>query len=452
VKGRILVIEDDQLKRRTIADTLRAEDYEVKETGDGTEGARLLLAEEWDVAVVDVMLPGTDGLTILRTANKERPGTAVIVMTAFGSVPGAVEAMKAGAYDYLTKPFTNDELLMRIARCLEYRSQRTENRELRRVLDDEYRLHSLVGKSRRTLRLFEHICAVADSDATVLIVGETGTGKELVAETIHYNSPRRAGPLVKVSCVALRDTLIESELFGHEKGAFSGAIRTRPGRVELAAGGTLFLDDIDDVPTVIQPKLLRVLQNKEYERVGGERTLKADIRVVAATKQNLAELAAAGRFREDLYYRLNTVTVQLPPLRERRDEIPALVRHFIARYDRRGGRSFSDDALQLLQRHNWPGNIRELEHVVEATLVLTREQQIGPEHLAKDFLDKVALRTRSPGLREGLAAVEREAVEQALLRSGGSVSRAARELGIARSTLRDRMKALGLPKSPASDN
>ncbi len=446
VKYRVLVVEDEELKRRTIIDALTDAGYEVRGTGDGTEGFQLIRDEFWDVALLDLKLPGMDGLTILGKAREIRPETTIIVMTAFASVQTAVEAMKAGAYDYLTKPFTTDELLLKLARLFEYMAKAAENVVLKKALDSEYAFRSMVGRSRSMRRLFDQICVIADSDATVLVVGETGTGKELVAETIHYSSPRREGPLVKVSCVALRESLIESELFGHERGAFSGAIRTRPGRFELAAGGTLFLDEVDDVPLAVQPKLLRVLQNREFERVGGEKTLKADVRVVAATKQDIPQLIAQGRFREDLYYRLNTVTLRLPPLRERKDEIPLLVEHFIKKYDRVEGRRFSADTLELLRRYSWPGNIRELEHVVEATLVQTRDPEIEPRHLPRDFMETVALHA-SPArqaLREELAGIERETIVKALAQFKGNISLTAKHLNIARSTLRDRLKKLGI--------
>jgi DNA-binding NtrC family response regulator len=446
VKRRVLIIEDEELKRRMVVDALADAGYEVRGTGDGTEGFQLLRDEFWDVALVDLKLPGLDGMTILAKAREIRPETSIVMMTAYGSVQTAVEAMKAGAYDFLTKPFTTDELLVKLERLFEYRAKSSENAALRQALDSEYRLHSMVGRSRSMRQLFEQICVVADSDATVLVVGETGTGKELLADTIHYSSPRRQGPLVKVSCVALRESLIESELFGHEKGAFSGAIRTRPGRFELAAGGTLFLDEVDDVPLSVQPKLLRVLQSHEFERVGGEKTLRADVRVVAATKQDIPRLVAQGRFREDLYYRLNTVTLRLPPLRDRKDEIPTLVEHFVRKHDRFEGREFSQGALDVLRRHAWPGNIRELEHVVEAALVMTKDRVIEPPHLPHDFLETVAIRSgpAKVALREELAGIERETIAKALADFDGNISRAARHLNMARGTLRDRMKRLGI--------
>jgi len=454
VKRRVLVIEDEGLKRRTVVDALSDAGYEVRGTGDGTEGLQLIRDEFWDVALVDLKLPGMDGMTILAKARQIRPETSIVMMTAYGSVQTAVEAMRTGAYDFLTKPFTTDELLAKLERLFEYRAKSSENVALRQGLESEYKLHSMVGRSRSMRRLFEQICVVADSDATVLVMGETGTGKELVADTIHYSSQRRQGPLVKVSCVTLRESLIESELFGHEKGAFSGAIRTRPGRFELAAGGTLFLDEVDDVPLSAQPKLLRVLQSHEFERVDGEKTLRANVRVVAATKQDIPRLVAQGRFREDLYYRLNTVTLRLPPLRDRKEEIPLLVEHFVRKHDRLDGREFSSAALDVLRRHSWPGNIRELEHVVEAALVMTQDRVIEPPRLPHDFLESMSIHsgTAKVALKEELAGIEREAIVKALAGFNGNISRAAKHLHIARGALRDRMKRLGIKAthSPAS--
>jgi len=450
MKHRVLVIEDEDVKRRTMVDALTDAGYEVRGTGNGTEGFQLVRDEFWDVALVDLRLPGMEGLTILSKAREIRPETAIIIMTAYATVKTAVEAMKAGAHDYLTKPFTTDELLLKLDRLFEYRDKAAENLVLKKALADQGEFRSMVGRSWTMRQLFEQIGVIANSDATVLIVGETGTGKELVAETIHYSSLRREGPLVKVSCVALRESLIESELFGHERGAFSGAIRTKPGRFELAAGGTLFLDEVDDVPLSVQPKLLRVLQNREFERVGGEQTLKADVRVVAATKQDIRRLVAQGRFREDLYYRLNTVTLRLPPLRDRKDEIPLLVEHFVKKYDRLEGREFSAAALDVLRRYSWPGNIRELEHVVEATLVQVQDRQIEPRHLPRDLLETVSLRAgpaRQP-LKEELAGIERDTIVRTLAHFKGNISQAAKHLHIARGTLRDRLKKLGIKPEP----
>jgi len=446
MKQRILVIEDDEAKRTVLEDELARVGHEVRSTGDGLAGLELIRRKEWDVALVDMKLPGLDGMSILKAARELQPNMSVIMMTAFGSIETAVESMKLGAYDFLTKPFTSDELLLKIERLADYRSKVAENTALKRALASKYRFREIIGSSKPMQELLAQVAVVADSDAAVLIVGETGTGKELVAETIHYGSSRRPGPFVPVSCVTLRDSIIESELFGHEKGAFSGAIRTKAGRFELANGGTIFLDDIDDVPVAIQPKLLRVLQNKEFERVGGERSISVDVRVIAATKKDLWALVEKDEFREDLYYRLNTITLRLPPLRELREDIPLFVAHFVRMYDKRTGRRFSPEALGLLARYDWPGNVRELEHLVEAALVLARKDEVTPADLPRDFLAKVASQATltSRDLKGDLADIERETISKALAAADGNVARAARQLGIARSTLRDRLKKLGI--------
>ena len=446
MKQRILVIEDDEAKRIVLEDELARVGHEVRSTGDGLAGLELIRRKEWDVALVDMKLPGLDGMSILKAARELQPNMSVIMMTAFGSIETAVESMKLGAYDFLTKPFTSDELLLKIERLADYRSKVAENTALKRALASKYRFREIIGSSKPMQELLAQVAVVADSDAAVLIVGETGTGKELVAETIHYGSSRRPGPFVPVSCVTLRDSIIESELFGHEKGAFSGAIRTKAGRFELANGGTIFLDDIDDVPVAIQPKLLRVLQNKEFERVGGERSISVDVRVIAATKKDLWALVEKDEFREDLYYRLNTITLRLPPLRELREDIHLFVAHFVRMYDKRTGRRFSPEALGLLARYDWPGNVRELEHLVEAALVLARKDEVTPADLPRDFLAKVASQATltSRDLKGDLADIERETISKALAAADGNVARAARQLGIARSTLRDRLKKLGI--------
>ena len=455
---RILIVEDEEAKRLVLEDSLTAAGHDVRGTGDGNEALGLVREHAWDLVLTDIKLPGVSGLVVLEETKRVRPDSAVIMMTAFGTVETAVEAMKKGAYDFLTKPFTVEELLVRLERLDQYRARVEESRTLRRALDTEHLFHSMVGRSKTMRAVFEQVEAVADSDATVLVLGETGTGKEMVAEALHFHSRRRNRPLIKVSCVTLRESIIESELFGHERGAFSDAVRTKPGRFELADKGTVFLDDIDDVPLSIQPKLLRVLQSKEFERVGGERTIRADVRVIAATKKDLSVLVEEGRFRPDLYYRLRTVVISLPPLRERKEEIPALVKHFITKHDRLADRTFSRDALRLLARHDWPGNIRELEHLVEAALVLSKETEFGVSHLPKDFLSRVAVgprfsiqdarsRIRNPGssgLDDSLAQLERQEIERSLEKFGGNVSRAAQHLKMARSTLRDRIKSLGI--------
>jgi two-component system response regulator AtoC len=446
---RVLVVEDERTKRTVLVDTLAAAGFDVAGAADGLTGMEMIRDDEWDLVLLDLRLPGMDGQAILEETRRLKPQTSVIVMTAYGSIETAVEAMKLGAFDFLAKPFTADELLVKMERLFEHRAQAAENRDLKRALATNYQFHRMVARSKAMRDLFERIRLVADSDAAVLVHGETGTGKELVAETIHQNSPRRSGPLIKVSCVSLSETIIESELFGHEKGAFSGAIRSNPGRFELADKGTLFLDDVDDMPLSLQPKLLRVLQSREFERVGSERTCKVDVRLIAATKMDVSKLIEQGRFREDLYYRLNTVSLTLPPLRERKDELAPLVEHFAAKYSKEEPRRFTAGALRLLKKHDWPGNVRELEHVVEAALVMTREGEIEASNLPEEFLRKVAVKAdvAKMDLKGDLAEIERETINQALAKFDGNISKAAKHLNIARSTLRDRLKRLGIKPS-----
>lgn len=446
MNSRVLIIEDEKLTRITLEDTLKRTGYDVTSAGDGLTGLNMIKESKWDIVLLDLKLPGMDGISLLKEIRNINPETSVIIITAYGTIESAVEAMKLGAYDYLTKPFNIDEIAIKLNRLTELKNKIAENVALKAELVGHYQFGNLVGKSKKMRELIEQIKIVANSNATVLIIGETGTGKELVAETIHYNSPRRDGPLVKFSCVSVPETLIETELFGHVKGAFSGAIRTKPGRFELAHRGTIFLDDIDDIPLQIQSKLLRVLQNKEFERIGDEKVIKVDVRVIAATKKELTDLVAKNTFREDLFYRLNTILLRIPPLRERRTDIPLLVAHFIKKYSSDKERSFSDEALAIMTKYNWPGNVRELEHFVEAILITTREKVIQKEHLPKEFLKKVLLQSelKMDELRSELYLMEKEAIIQCLKKFEGNISMAARSLNIPRSTLRDRIRKLNI--------
>lgn len=446
MKNRILIVEDEKLKRITLHDALEEEGYEVCSVADGLDALQLIKDEDWDLVVLDLKLPRLGGLSLLKRARKIRSNTSVIVMTAYGTIENAVEAMKLGAYDYLTKPFTSEELIMKLRRLFDYREKVAENIALKKALTSKHQLGNIIGASKSMQELFEKISVIADSDATVLIEGETGTGKELVAETIHYNSSRRDYPFIKLPCVTLTESIIESELFGHEKGAFSGAIRTKIGRFELAHKGTLFLDDIEDIPISIQPKLLRVLQNKEFERVGGEKLIKVNVRVIAATKKRLSSLISQNEFREDLFYRLKTISMNLPPLRERREDIPLLVTHFVNNYAKGQKRNFSPKVLSLLAKYDWPGNVRELEHFVEAVLVMTRAKEIQINHLPEDFLRKITVQVNVPinGLRKELFQIEKETISQALAKFEGNISKTARFLNIPRSTLRDHLKKLDI--------
>ncbi len=446
MKYKILIVEDEKLKRITLQDALEKTGYQVHSVADGLDGLQMVKNEKWDVAVVDLKLPGMDGLSLLKQIRKIRPNTSIIMMTAYGTIQNAVEVMKYGAYDYLSKPFTSDELLIKLKRLFKYHDKLAENIELKKALIKTHRFDNIIGKSKAMHEMYEKIKIIAASDVAVLLEGETGTGKELVAETIHYNSPRREKPFIKLSCVTLTETIIESELFGHEKGAFSGATRTRPGRFELAHKGTLFLDDIDDIPLSIQPKLLRILQNKELERVGGEKIIKVDVRIVAASKKQLSHLMKQDKFRTDLFYRLNTISLRLPTLREKKEDIPCLVEHFVHKYTKGPKRHFSPEALNLLAKYDWPGNIRELEHFIEGLLVMTNEKEISLLQFPKDFLKKVTEQTRISikAIRKELFEIEKETIIKALMKYNWIVSKAAKYLNIPRSTLRDRIKKLDI--------
>jgi len=472
---RILLVDDDRVARVPLRDDIREAGYEVDEAGSAEEALDLLRRNPYDVVVTDLRMPGMDGIELLERVKAQRPDAEVIVITAYGTVQTAVRAMKLGAYEYLTKPFDNEELLLLLERIRRVREVMAENLRLRRRLEEKYRLEDMVGKSHSMQEVFRLIRTVAPSDSTVLLQGETGTGKELAAYAIHELSHRRNGPFVKVSCAALSRELLESELFGHVKGAFTSAVRDKPGKFELADGGTIFLDEVDDIPLELQVKLLRVLQEREFERVGGTRTLKVDVRVIAATKVDLLERVRRGLFRKDLYYRLNVVPIRLPPLRERREDIPLLVEHFLKHFGAERKITISPEAMKLLMDYDWPGNVRELENLVERLVVVGAGPQVRPEDLPPEVRTPVRTGERGPSLEEVLkrqkeleemirmlragttepeigtasfeeivAAKERELIQEALRRTGGNKTKAAELLRMKLSTMRDKMRKLGL--------
>jgi DNA-binding NtrC family response regulator len=376
--GSILIIDDEPLMRVSMMDALAAVGYEVQEASTGTEGLDRLQSSEFNLVITDLRLPGADGLQIVSKCKEQWPNTEVIVITAHGSVDTAVHAMKGGAYDYITKPFSMDELLLSVDRVCGMVAMREENRVLREELEHKFSFQGIVGKNERMHQVLEKIKLVSNTDSTVLVVGESGTGKELIANAIHANSARHKHALVKVSCAALPETLLEAELFGHEKGAFTGALRQRCGRFELAHQGTLFLDEIGEISPVVQIKLLRVLQERQFERVGGNETIEIDVRLVCATQKDLKKEVEQGRFREDLYYRLNVVPVQLPPLRERREDILTLAQHFLhtmAARNHQQPQTLSRQAREVLFRYGFPGNVRELENTIERAVALAQQSQ-----------------------------------------------------------------------------
>jgi two-component system response regulator HydG len=396
---RILVVDDDDALRHSLARVLEQNGYEVVTAGCG-QGARAVLADkEVAVALLDLVLPDVEGLELLREIKTTQPDTEVLVVTAFGSIEGAVEAMRQGAYDYLTKPFRAGELLATVAKALERSALERENRWLRLQLSQQAIDRILVGHSAAMQRVKRLVEQVAPSTAPVIIEGESGTGKELVAEALHRASPRASRPLIKLSCAALPETLLEAELFGFERGAFTGAVSRKPGRFDLANGGTLFLDEVVDIPLTTQVKLLRVLQDGTYERLGGRETLRSDARILAATNRNLEQAVRDGKFREDLYYRLNVIAVKLPPLRERKDEIPLLAHHFRRIYAARNHKEIEDISpatMSCLVAYPWPGNVRELENVIERAVVLCEGRALLP-HLLPEALNPTCARGSTGG-------------------------------------------------------
>jgi DNA-binding NtrC family response regulator len=447
---RILVVEDEAKLRRVIALHLAGAGYAVDQAASAEEALRL--AENASLVLTDLRLPGMDGLDLLASLHRQNAAVPVVVMTAFGSVDTAVEAMKRGAADFLQKPFSLDHLSTVVAKAFELSSLREENTRLREELGQRYQFANIVGRGPKMQEILAAVERVAPARTTVLLCGESGVGKDLIARAIHHHSPRHANPFVKINCTAIPENLMESELFGYEKGAFTGAATTKPGKFEQADTGTAFLDEIGDVPPAIQVKLLRVLQEREFERLGSNKTRQIDVRVVAATNVDLRAALEEGNFREDLYYRLNVFPITIPPLRERHEDIPLLARHFLEKYAREQAspvREIAEDAMAKLTGHSWPGNVRELENVIERSLLLAGADAL---HAADIHLD--APRTTTPAtaangaafLPEGVTLDEHERtlIREALARAGGNKSQAARLLGLTRNALRYRLTQMGL--------
>jgi DNA-binding NtrC family response regulator len=422
--------------------------YRTLTAADGAGALAILKTESVDVLLTDLKMPGVDGMTLLERARADFPETVVIILTAFATVDLAVEAMKKGAYDFLTKPIQLDKLELLLRHALEARGLAQENRELRLRLRETSGLKHLLGRSAPMQRLRELIQQVAATDAAVLILGESGTGKELVVHAIHYGGRRAERSLVKVSCAALPEGLLESELFGHERGAFTGARDRRKGRFELAHGGTLFLDEVGDLSPQTQAKLLRVLQEQEFERVGGTETIRVDVRLITATNRDLEGLVAEGAFREDLYYRLNVVPIRVPSLRDRVEDIPILATHFLRAFAERLGRPAPEvtaEALALLCRHSWAGNVRELEHVIESALVLSKRDPIGPGDLPPAIRGESRVSDAGDSASNAtLRDLERQAIARTLVATGGNKRKAAEILGIGLKTLYRKVQEFGL--------
>jgi len=404
----ILIVDDEKNYLLVLEDLLIDEGYQVLTADTGHRAVELLGQHDLDAVITDMKMPGMDGMALLEHVHLKYPDLPVIMMTAYGSVEKAVEAMRKGAFDYILKPFKNEELKLTIRKAVDHYVLICQNRYLTRELQERYEYSKIIGKSAPMQRIYQLIEKVAPTKATVLITGESGTGKELIARAIHFNSPRSSRPFISVNCGALPETLLESELFGHERGAFSGAVSQRKGRFELAHEGTLFLDEISEMPTPLQVKLLRILQEMEFERVGGSQTLKVDVRMVAASNRVIKDEVAEGRFRADLFYRLNVVNIHLPPLRERTDDIPLLINHFLAKYAQQDGRpkiSIDPDALRCLLDYAWPGNVRELENVIERVVILCNGEEIRTKDLPPEIRQHVEV--SGPAGRE-VNAMERE--------------------------------------------
>ena len=447
MKSRILIVEDEEKLRRVLELQLRSADFEVEQAE--TAEAGLKMADRADLVLTDLRLPGMDGLELIHVIRRQNTRTPIVVMTAFGTIETAVNAMKAGAADFLLKPFSLDHMMTVIRKALDVRALEDENRKLREELGYRYEFDNIIGRSTAMQEIFATIERVAATRATVLLAGESGVGKDLIARAIHYKSPRRDRPFVKINCTALPENLMESELFGYEKGAFTGANSAKPGRFEQADTGTAFLDEIGDVPATIQVKLLRVLQEREFERLGSNKTRHIDVRIIAATNQDLRAALEQGTFREDLYYRLNVVPLNIPPLRERTEDIPFLAEHFVKKLAAANAspvESITEEAIRKLLGYHWPGNVRELENVIERSLVLCSGTRLDAADIRLDTAPRARERAAEDFLPEGLSLDEYEQsiIREALRRAAGNKSQAARLLGLTRNALRYRLAQMGL--------
>lgn len=462
-KGTVLVIDDEEVMREILDSLLTQEGYRVKLATSGSEGLAIATREPIDLAIVDVMLPDQSGIDVLDELKKADPEIVVAMITAFASVETAIEAMKRGAFDYLTKPFKNDEVRVVVANGMRQRRLVDENRTLKEALHDRQRFDVLVGKASRMQEVYSLIQQVAPSKSTVLITGESGTGKELAAKAIHNHSSRKQRPFVTVNSGSLPPDLLESNLFGHVKGAFTGAVSPKKGLFEIADGGSIFLDEIGTVPLETQSKLLRVIQEREFMRLGGVDVIRVDVRIIAATNSDLKTLVEGGSFREDLYYRLNVINVFLPPLRQRKEDIPLLAQHFLKKYGEENGRSglqLSSEAVQSLLDYDWPGNVRELENVVERAVVLADgpviNRRLIPEHVRSGpqfRLPQVVVPEEGISFRDTVTGFEKRLIESSLKTSGGVQKKAAQLLGLKPTTLNEMIKRYNIileRKEPSS--
>ncbi len=474
MKKSVLIIEDEPIMRNILKNTLNKAGFETTIVEDGIKGIAAITEGDFDIIVTDIILPQGDGFKILKWAKEKRPDTSVILITGHGKVKDAVEAMKLGASDYLTKPFSMEDLTLRINKIVEFQELKRDYTRLQQECETIFGVERILGVSPKIMAIRDLTKTVAGVDSTILIEGESGTGKEVVANAIHYSSPRKDKPFIKISCAAIPETLLESELFGYEKGAFTGALKRKPGRFELANHGTLFLDEIGDLPQTLQVKLLRVLQEREFERIGGTETIKVDVRIICATNRDLEKETKEGRFREDLYYRLKVIPIHLPPLRERKDDVPILINHFIKIYSKKMNKkitAFSDEAMKYLLDYDFPGNVRELENIVERTIALSPNQIIGKEYLpllkerrqisensvygqtAADSEQQIPiskkLQKKEPEktvpLQDRMGEVEKKYIIDILKKAKGNKTKAAGILNISRKNLWEKMRKYNIP-------
>jgi two-component system response regulator AtoC len=448
-KVHILVVDDEEIVRESLLDWLREDGYQVEAAEDGFKALEKFKDRSWDIALVDLKMPKMDGLQLMQKIKEIHPETQVVIITAFATVNTAVQAMKTGAYDYLVKPFNPEELSLLIKRLVESQSLIKEISYLRKELQKQYQFHDLISKSSTMQKVFDLAHTIAKSNSNILILGESGTGKELLARAIHNESLRAAGSFIPVSCVALTETLLESELFGHEKGAFTDAIAQKKGKFELADGGTIFLDEIGDISPKLQLSLLRVLQEKEFTRVGGTKSITVDVRIIAATNRDLKKAVDEGKFRDDLYYRLNVIAIELPPLREHKEDIPLLAHHFIEKFNiEMGGKieRIAEEALERLIEYDWPGNVRELENVIERVMVITKGTLIKAEdlHLSPQVIKGKGAASASDD--KTIKAVEKKHIEKILKENNWNIQKSAEKLGIDRVTLYNKIKKYKLTK------
>ena len=441
-KTHILIVDDEQIMRDSLSDWLRQDGYEVEAVEDGLKALEKVKKEPWDVLFVDLKMPGMDGIEVMERVKKINKDVPIIIITAYATVDTAVKAMKEGAYEYIVKPFNPEEISIIIRNIVVHQKLVKENIFLRQELKKRYQLNDIIGKGPRMQKLFALIRKVAKSNSTILIEGDSGTGKELIAHAIHSNSLRNKGPFVAVPCAALPESLLESELFGHEKGAFTGAIATRKGSFELADKGTLFLDEVGDMSLKIQANFLRVLEEMEFRRVGGTKLITVDVRVISATNKNLKKLVKEGKFREDLYYRLNVVSIKPPPLNKRKEDIPLLVEHFLMKYsieNKKDVKWIHEDALKLLIQYNWPGNVRELENVIERAVVLSKKDFISSNELPL-FVQTAEKEEFKSAVNKQLHEVVKEHILLVLKANNGNIKKSANILGIDRTTLYNKIK------------